>query len=162
MFPQRKRNRLKSFDYNSHATYFLTICSENKACIFGKVIWEGEYQKPRVQLSEIGRIVEKYIDSSDKITGVQIENYVIMPNHIHILVDVANTTQKGIDKQHAVVPSVVGAIKRLTNREVGRNIFQRSYYDHIITTQREYDNAWDYIDGNPAEWLRDKYHMSTD
>ena len=160
MQPSRKKNRLAPFDYNSRETYFITICTKDKKCILGTVCREQEGDPAAVRLSETGKIVRKYIESAGKSDGITIEKYVIMPNHIHLLVFVQNEllVKKDFEnKQHKAIPTMVGAIKRLTNREIGENIFQRSFYDHIIRNDRDYEKIWDYIEGNPAEWLKDRF-----
>ncbi|MEF9878869.1 MAG: transposase, partial [Clostridia bacterium] len=76
---RRKRNRLKSYDYAQAGAYFITICSKNRRCIFGDVV-DGE-----MRLSTVGLIVEREIQ-----THLSIEQHVIMPNHIHMMIVLRN------------------------------------------------------------------------
>lgn len=165
MYPTRKRNRLKNYNYGSHDTYFITICTKDKACILSKIIRSSEFEKPEIRLSPLGEIVQKHIFTADELPGITIENYVIMPNHIHLLIylepPVTPDNPVG-EKPNERIPTLIGGLKRMVNREIGNNIFQRSYYDHIIRSQKDYDAIWDYIDGNPSEWTKDKYHPGSE
>ena len=52
--------------------------------------------------------------------------------------------------------SIIRSLKILTSKEIGKSIFQRSFYDHIIRNQNDYNEAWEYIDTNPIKWLEKK------
>ena len=54
------------------------------------------------------------------------------------------------------VASIVRSIKTLTTKEIGTSIFQRSYYDHVIRNQQDYNEIWEYIENNPQKWVREK------
>ena len=51
------------------------------------------------------------------------------------------------------ISNIVRSIKTLTTKEIGKPIFQRSYYDHIIRNQDDYNEVWEYIENNPKKWL---------
>ena len=86
--PNRKNIRLKEYDYSSEGYYFITICTRNKHCIFGDVINE------HVVLNEYGEIAENEIEEiATHYNNVEIVNYVVMPNHIHMVV-VINPTER--------------------------------------------------------------------
>ena len=55
------------------------------------------------------------------------------------------------------VSQVVGALKRLTNKETGLNLWQTSFHDHVIRDEHDYLARWQYIDDNPAKWAEDEY-----
>ena len=61
-------------------------------------------------------------------------------------------------KQHSVVPQFVSTLKRFCNKEIGQNIFQRSFHDHIVRDMDDYVAVWQYIDNNPLKWQLDKYY----
>ena len=82
---ERKRTRLKGYDYSSVGAYFITICSYNKGCIFSNIVGGGALDAPQNKLSNIGKIVEKHILSTNNILGITVDKYVIMPNHIHLI-----------------------------------------------------------------------------
>ena len=58
--------------------------------------------------------------------------------------------------QHNRVSSIVRSIKTLTTKEIGESIWQKSYYDHVIRNQQDYNEVWEYIDNNPLKWVLKK------
>ena len=90
--PQRKPNRLKHWDYSQPGAYFVTICTRNKAKILCDIVGDGAHAVPRVILSEYGKIVDTYIRSANHMNRVTVDKYVIMPNHIHLIVFVHGHT----------------------------------------------------------------------
>ena len=85
--PKRKPVRWEKHDYADSGRYFITICTEGRKPILSRIIsvGDGAYDVPDIELTEIGKTVEKYLLSSNKIDGAQIDQYVIMPNHIDYL-----------------------------------------------------------------------------
>lgn len=124
----------------------------------GKVCETDFSDTPSVKLTSIGQIVEKYILSTNNIENVSVNKYVIMPNHIHIILFVngGGGELKETTPANQLIPQTVSTLKRLINKEVGENIFQRSYYDHVIRNQTDYIRHWNYIDTNPQHWKDDK------
>jgi len=110
-----------------------------------------------ITLSKVGEIVRKYILSSNRIPGISVDKYVIMPDHIHLIVRVNKTVSMGTSRApsptNTVIPHFVSTLKRFCHREVGATIFQRSYYDHVIRNQHDYDEIWQYIENNPHKWV---------
>ena len=129
-FPKRKPNRLSCYDYSTPGAYFLTICVEGRKCILGRIVGGGNTDAPKVALSAIGTIVQRNIESSKQIPRVYVDKYVIMPNHIHLLllVDAAspNETPRSLTPANAVIPRYVSALKRFCHKTAGIQIFQRS------------------------------------
>ena len=91
-FPKRKTVRLDRYDYSKSGAYFLTICTKDRKPILSIIpVGDGALDVPRPQLTRIGKIVEKYILSTNKIKNVSVKHYVIMPNHIHMIVLIKST-----------------------------------------------------------------------
>ena len=180
--PQRKNIRLTDFDYNTPGAYFITICTQDRKPLLCEIVGDDAHIVPK----PFGYVVEKYIRSTP-----EIEKYVIMPDHIHMIIRltdgtmcVSDSTNKDynalrddvgivpygnvrertvgadahIRPQHNRVSSIVRSIKTLTTKEIGVPIFQRSYYDHVIRNQRDYDEVWEYIDTNPVKWKDDCFY----
>ena len=161
---QRKLPRKDDFCYSARETYFLTICAKDKKRIFGRIVSGENFKPPVIELSHIGKIVEKHILSISKIEGVQLEKYVIMPDHIHLLIFVNSEIDDNVHVEPVptdIIPRVVASVKRFSNRDAGENLFQKSYYDHIIRNQKDYDKHWEYIENNPGTWL-DKHGIKND
>lgn len=87
---------------------------------------------------------------------VQVEKYVVMPNHVHLLLTIS---EMGPARCPApTIPKIIGALKSISTRKAGQAIWQRGYYDHIIRGSADYLRIWDYIDTNPAKWEEDEYY----
>ena len=158
--PKRKPNRLKDYDYSQNGGYFVTICTCNKEKLLCNIVGGGAFDAPQVVLTETGKIVEKYILSTNKIDHVTVEKYVVMPNHIHLLIFIDNAygTSKAPSPTNAILPHLVSTLKRFCNRDIGANIFQRSFHDHVIRDENDYRKIWEYIDENPAKWEEDCFY----
>ena len=83
---KRKTPRYQSFDYNSVGVYFITICTQNRRSILSRVVGTGVLDCPQIELTQYGEIADKYIKQlNDFYEHLSVEKYVIMPNHIHLL-----------------------------------------------------------------------------
>ena len=163
----RKPLRIPKFDYTTPGAYFVTICTKNKEHLFGKIV------KTDVGAALCGRpakMVEKWLrELENKYPTVTVDKYAIMPNHVHAIIFLAENVGG-----HAGPPlqNVVGWFKTMTTNEYIRGVkggeyplfrtslWQRSFYDHIIRTEAEYLEIWQYIDENPAHWAEDEYYIS--
>ncbi len=168
--PNRKRLRLRNYNYSWEGSYFITICSKDRECIFGRVIKDYidndnilAVEKKiavdaHVELSVTGEIVRKYIETGHTAyRNMFVETYVIMPNHLHLLLYVKGNKAFS-NCSNSAVPNFVSALKHLINNECGKNIFQRSYNDHIIRNDKEFDKIYDYIEYNPQCWEKDCFY----
>ncbi len=157
--PKRKPNRLPEYDYSTPGAYFITICVEKKQCLLGNIVGGGALDAPKVRLTPFGKIVEKYILSGNRVPNVRVDKYVIMPNHIHLLLFVdCDGTSWAPSPTNAVIPHFVSTFKRFCHKEAGKRFFQRSYHDHIIRGDEDYAKIWEYIDNNPARWQEDCFY----
>ena len=147
--PSRKPNRLKCFDYSTNGAYFVTICAKNHKCILSDIVGDDAHIVPQMKLTNYGAVVEKYIKT---IPGI--EKYVIMPNHIHMIITINGTMWAS----SPTVSSLIKSFKILVTKEIGKAIFQRSFYDHIIRNESDYNEVWQYIDRNPQKWKEDKFY----
>ena len=160
--PKRKPNRLSSYDYDREGAYFITICTQDRKCVLSHIVGDAALGIPKNELTALGRIVEKYILSGNRMDRLTVEKYVVMPNHIHLLllVDMENGGMpRAASPTKAIIPRFVAALKRLVNKEVGSNLFQRSYHDHIIRGEKDYLKIWEYIDNNPKQWELDCFYV---
>ena len=82
----RKTTRLKGADYNRNSVVFLTICTKERRCILSRIVGTGVPDGPQIELTKYGQIAYKYIRQLDNFyDDLSVESYVIMPNHIHIM-----------------------------------------------------------------------------
>lgn len=152
----RKPNRLKKYDYSQNGSYFLTICSYERQYLF----WEKEsalYPHKDQRLSKIGRIVESSILNIEKhYPNIRVDNYVIMPNHVHMILTIQRSIDfKMICSSATNVSNVLNKFKGYASKKAGMTIWQKSYHDHIIRNEKDYLKIWEYIDNNPYRWKED-------
>lgn len=161
--PQRKPNRLKGFDYSQNGMYFVTICTHNIKCILSQIIvGDGVLDVPHTMLLNCGKIADKYINQlNDFYFITKIEKYVIMPNHIHLLIYVDNPDgMSGTPSPtNACIPQFISTLKRFCNKEIRYNIFQRSFHDHIVRNEADCEKIYNYIESNPSKWTEDCFYI---
>ena len=145
-FYTRKKLRLEQYDYTQGNTVFVTVCVSERKKLLGRILEpKTEAELPTVVLSEIGKVVEQYTGT---ISGI--EKYVVMPNHVHMIV--TNAEGESISKK-------LQAWKSLITKQIGENIWQRSFYDHVIRDEEDFRVRWKYIADNPSKWALDKYYQ---
>ena len=168
--PARKPNRLKNFDYSTPGAYFITVFTHDRRRILSRIelpsggaVGDGVLDVPQVDLTACGRIVDETIREIDRFYGdSSIDKYVIMPNHIHLLICITEIGSSGTPTPtNARIPAVISYLKRATNRQCGFSLWQRSYYDHIIRGEEDHRAAAEYIDANPARWREDEFYTET-
>jgi Transposase and inactivated derivatives len=151
----RKSPRLKNYDYSANGGYFVTVVTKNRKKVFSRIVGAGLCARPAVELTEAGRTAEGAIAYINNYESCSVEAYVIMPNHIHLLITKTGPGGRG----DPPLQEIIGRMKSFVNRKCGGNLWQRSFYDHIIRDETDYLNAWNYIDGNPSKWLEDEYYV---
>ncbi len=179
----RKRNRLLGYDYSRDNLYFVTNCVKNNECCFGNVVHvetgrdlsvqnksqihpsqihqELEY---KVELNKFGLIIAEKINwLMVHYTFVDIHNFVVMPNHFHLILEIDSQKVIGQDVKIKSLSSLMGALKTTTSRAIhslGLESFawHRSFHDHIIRNEKSYQNISNYIDNNPSKWFQDKFY----
>ena len=156
----RKPNRLPEYDYSQNGAYFITICTHERRKILSTIVGDG-FPVPK----PCGIIAEKFIAQiSEKYPSVNVDRYVIMPDHIHLLLRFE--LDNGTGNPSPTLGNVIGWYKYQVTKEInwqlktqGDKFFQRSYYDHVIRNQKDYDEIWQYIENNPRKWFLDKHDL---
>ena len=163
--PTRKEIRLKSYDYSSSGAYFVTICSKGKE----KIFWSEDKFRAYLQncdfkkinltvsydqcLSMLGEIIVSEIENMNDIyASVSIDKYCVMPDHIHMILLI----QKEEANEPPTLSRIIKQFKGSISKKAGSAIWQKSFYDHIIRNQDDYNNVWEYIDKNPLKYLLKK------
>ena len=163
--PARKNIRLQGYDYSRAGCYFVTLCVKDGHEMLGKIVTPvgaiSNRPNTLVELTKHGYTVEKAIrEIPICYQGVTVDNYVIMPNHMHMIITLRNGYDSG--GRLIIAPTKVSAIvqqyKRSVTKQIGFSMWQKSYHDHIIRDEDEYRRIWQYIDENPAKWTEDKYY----
>lgn len=153
IYPKRKPNRLKNYDYSQSGIYFITICAKNKANLF----WNVGATIGRPNLSKTGEIVERAILNIPKTySTVTLDKYVIMPNHIHLLLHLRN--ENGRAMYAPTISTVIQQMKGYVTKQIGHNIWQKLFHDHIVRNEKSYKKIWQYIENNPLRWKEDCFY----
>ena len=169
--PKRKPIRLRGYNYAQCGTYFITICVKNRH----ELLWDKEtkartspqeesaiYSHEPYSLSEYGLIVEQAIINISRIyRAVNVMKYVIMPNHVHLLIETVPIMKHEEIGRLLIAPTVstvVKQFKRSVSKQIGFSFWQKSFHDHIIRNQQDYQMICNYIDENPCKWRDDCYY----
>jgi len=174
-FHHRHSIRFQNYNYSNKGMYFITICVQNHECLFGII------QNNIMTLNNIGKIVENEILKTSQLRkNVYIDKYVVMPNHIHMIIDIqsaeissyANSKIKTLSTQQKsklLLPKIIQQYKSATVRRVkeynnleiyGKQYlhWQRNYHDHLIRNKTEHLQISSYISHNPYNWVQDNLH----
>jgi REP element-mobilizing transposase RayT len=155
--PVRKAIRLKGYDYSGTGYYFVTICIKDRHELLGQIVGATVPGRPFVELSELGSHVDSAITYYSTNNLVGIDKYVIMPNHIHMIIVIPKETG---DRGRSPLPHIVRNLKSYVTKKAGFSPWQKSFHDHIIRNEADYMRIWQYIDDNPATWAEDTYFIS--
>jgi len=164
---QRKLNRLKNFDYSSSGYYFITICTKGREEYFGNIIGN------KMILNKYGEIVKKcWFKIPEHFDNVELNEFIIMPNHIHGIIIIKYTNQP-VGNDPCVVPinnnqvghggptlqKYIDGVNKKQFPRFNKRIWQKSYYDHIIRTEYSLFQIRQYIIGNPSKWISDRNNL---
>lgn len=179
--------RLKHWDYGCIASYFVTICTQDRICFFGDVV------NAEMHLNEIGQIVQsEWLKTFEMRPDMNLEmgEFVVMPNHFHAIIGIGeneyNTQRRdamhGVSTMHCVstsdndttaihknkfgpqsknLASIVRGFKSSVTK-IARQIhadfaWQSRFHDHIIRDQKSFDHIANYILTNPLNWPSDQF-----
>lgn len=143
--PVRKRIRLKDYNYSEENMYFVTICVKDRMQILGEIIEDN------IKLTKEGNIIKENINKiSQNYKNIIIDEYVIMPNHVHALILINY-------KNGVTISKIIKHLKTNITREIKYPIWQKSFYEHIVRNEKEYLKIKEYIKNNIINWEKDKY-----
>ena len=174
----RKTIRLLDYDYSQPGAYFITIVTQARICLFGKV------ENGEMVLNDAGMMVEQVCREVEISPRVSLGPIQVMPNHLHLIVNlglkdyfdqessersIVKTNENLVDyMENPSLATVIGRIKSITtcryiqgvkNQQWGKfslRLWQRSYYDHVIRNEEDYEVISDYILSNPMNWNHDE------
>ena len=148
--PTRKPTRLQNYDYSQNGCYFVTVCVKDRRPILSTIVGGDALIAPQIRLTEIGKITEKHIQKINLVyTDVTVEKYIIMPDHIHLLLFIdgfGDGTMK--ESSPTNLSTVIRSLKTFVTRDVGKSIWQCSFYDEIIKNETHFQRAWEYTQYN--------------
>ena len=144
--PRRKNIRLKTYDYTKEGIYFITICIKDRIQLLGKINNIEE-----IELSKEGKVVNEAINNlKQAYENIEIDEYVIMPNHVHLIIIIN-------EKNRITISRIIQQFKWGITRKIGSSIWQKLFYEHIVRNEKEYLNIKEYIQNNIINWKNDKY-----
>jgi len=164
----RRSIRLKGYDYTQAGAYFVTVCTWNRQCLFGKVV-DGE-----MRLDGRGEIVhQEWLRTAKMRPGVQLDAFVVMPNHIHGIIIITDDRRGTLQRAPTAeqfgrptsnsIPTIVRLFKSAVTKRInnargtpGMPVWQRNYYEHVIRNERSLDRIRRYIVENPLRWHLDR------
>lgn len=164
--PKRKKIRLKEWDYSQNGCYFITFCTKDRVCLF----WDTCRGAPCApageaacaptapfSLTAAGEAVKTAVERIPVCyPSTVLERYVIMPNHVHMLITLQ--AHGGRTRCAPTVSHIVKQTKGAVTKHIGYPVWQKSYYDHIVRDESDFQRIWRYIDTNPLRWKEDRYY----
>ena len=157
---KRKNTRLTQYDYSTPSAYFITVCTKNREHFFWRHVGAIIDRPEHVPLTELGVIVGQSIENIPKhYPAMSVDRYVIMPNHIHLLLQI-HTDMNGRSMIAPTISTVVRMMKGTVSKQAGFPVWQKGFYDHVIRNENDYREIWNYIEGNPGKWTEDKLFTS--
>ena len=158
--PKRQNIRLQNFDYSSPGVYFITICTENRKNYFWSGVFEEDafimdsvganFVRPKnLPLSSIGKTIMCELERWNiTYENVSVDAYTIMPDHLHVLISILED-KNGRTKFAPTVSRMVKQFKGAVTKAVGFSVWQKSFMDHIIRDEDDYNTRLKYISENP-------------
>ncbi len=156
--PVRKNPRLEGFDYSKGGGFFITVCTEKRKNVLSEICRGDPCGRPQIKLTELGKIAEKILKSFEEKYDVILDEYVIMPDHIHFLIFIKS--ERATARVAPTLGRLVGAYKSLVSNEWRKicnernetcgKLWQRNYYEHIIRDKQDFEEIKEYISDNPA------------
>ena len=172
---RRRSLRLKGYDYSQTGAYFITLCTHNRECLFGDIIVGAGSKPAHMALNECGEIVKRiWNDLPNHIVGIELNDFGIMPNHIHGIITIVGMGVKRAGLEPAPtgqlgLSEIVRQLKTFSARRINENrgtpgvpVWQRNYYEHIIRNERSYADITSYIENNPVLWETDRMYVRLD
>lgn len=163
----RRSIRLKRYDYSQKGAYFVTICTQNRECVFGEII-NGE-----MHLNGAGDMVERWwCELENKFKNIGLDKHVVMPNHFHGIVIIVGADLRVCPSmgKHTGLPlhrmvqwfktmttnEYIHGVKQNPNVPIDKRLWQRNYYEHVIRNEEDLNGIREYIITNPLRWAIDK------
>ncbi len=171
----RRSVRLEGYDYSQAGVYFVTVCTQNRECLFGDVIDD------KMTLNVSGKIAAECLNEiSEHFSNVELDEFAVMPNHIHAILVIVDDDRRGTARRGTAcraptnieqfgkpvsgsIPTIIRSHKSAVTKRMnhvrgtrGAPIWQRNYYEHIVRNEEELQRICEYITSNPARWFDDE------
>jgi REP element-mobilizing transposase RayT len=161
----RRSIRLKEYNYSAPGFYFVTICTKDRECFFGKII------NGIMELNRVGEIISRaWNQLPQRFSSIRTDEFVIMPNHMHGIISIVGAPLmapdemdikiKGAINRARTLGEIIRAFKAFLAREIRcagyeKFAWQRNYYERVIRNESELFRIRKYVQENPAKWHLD-------
>lgn len=161
---KRRLIRIKGYDYSRKGIYFITIGTQNRKEILSSV-GAGPVSAQKIELTYIGKIIQDvYINLEKEFKNIKLHNYIIMPNHIHGIIEIKRADTGPAPTLGDIICSfktrttvyIIKEIKEGKIEAFDKRLWQRNYYEHVIRNEKEYWQIYEYIENNPLNWNKDE------
>ena len=175
---KKHRPMLRNANINySRGTFFVTMQAAFNKTIFGAIVGE------KCVLNELGEAIAACLRAlGERYDGVEVDEFVVMPNHVHFLIKIgvaslcARPKKAGTEPRHHKMPDlgfVIGRLKSWISKlyrdmvaegkavDVGATPWQRDFWEKLVTTPEQLEGYRRYIRENPAKWTRDRFGAVT-
>ena len=123
---------------------------------------------PKIELTYAGKIIQDlYINLEKEFRNIKLHNYIIMPNHIHGIIEIKRADTGPAPTIGDIICSfktrttgyIIKEIKAGKMEIFEKRFWQRNYYEHVIRNEKEYWKIYEYIENNPLNWNQDEYYL---
>jgi len=154
--PSRRGLRLRDYDYAQAGAYFVTVCTDRRRCLFGRI------RDDVMRRNAIGDAVfDRWHALPQHYAGIELDAFVIMPNHVHGILLLGQDDRTDVHQYG--LSEVIRGFKSFSARHINRlrrrpgvPVWQRSYHDHIIRSDAKLQKIRRYIEENPLRWALDR------
>jgi REP element-mobilizing transposase RayT len=187
--PNRQSIRLKNYDYSQKGSYFITLVTQDRIHLFGKI------EDGKMILNTVGKILEEEWRNTIQLRpNIALGEFIIMPDHMHMIITITAQMERKVDKEwiHSnpkspsqTIGAIIRGFKGASTKKINlflnstgesqfapptespfaptefykNKIFQRNYYEHIIRNQKDYNRIEQYIIDNPMNWKKKKLNL---
>jgi len=164
-YTRKKSIRLQNYDYAQNGLYFVTICTKNSSYLFGRI------ENGKMNLNSAGQMIERIWSEIPRFyDGFVLHEFVVMPNHFHGVIEIVLTSKIRTTTGRLSLQDVIHRFKTLTTRKYiagvynenwesfQKQLWQRSYHEHVIRNEKSYDKIVEYVQTNPLKWVDDCYY----
>ena len=165
----RRSIRLKNYDYTQEGAYYVTVCVDDRKCVF------GDAGDGKMILNEYGKIVQnEWYKTREMRKNIDLDEFIVMPNHIHGIINIVGAHcnvplhdrfEKFGRSISNSIPTIIKLFKSTTTKQINqlRNtprkpIWQRNFYEHVIRDESDLARIREYIISNPSNWEKDEYY----
>jgi putative transposase len=165
---QRRSIRLPNYDYSQAGAYFVTICTQNRKCLFGQIL------NNQMQLNDTGMLATKcWREIPEHFPHAVLDEFIVMPNHVHGIMILKNmavgaNNYSPLHHRHTGTSKTIGSIirgfkigvtKGLREKFPGIQPWQRNYYEHVIRDENDLNQIRQYVISNPMNWEKDENYF---